>query len=320
MKKGLYSEIEPFNTGFLKVSEIHTLYYEEVGNPSGVPVIYLHGGPGGQVGMLSRRYFDPTFYHIILFDQRGCGKSKPIANITDNTTEHLIADMERLRTHLNIEQWLLFGGSWGSTLALAYAIAHSDRVTGIILRGIFLARPFEVQWLYQAGASTVYPDAFEHFLEPIPKEEQHDLVKAYLPRLTTDDDATRIKAAREWSRWEGSISKLIPNPGPSRFESHDDALSISRIECHYFNNNSFFPTENYLLENIKKIKKIKGIIVQGRYDMVCPMRTAWDLHKAWPEAEFNIIPDGGHSITDPNMLQALINATELFKTILSDHK
>ena len=311
--KSLYAPIEPYNAGRLKVSPIHELYYEQCGNPNGKPVVFLHGGPGGGLSPDYRRYFDPQIYRIVLFDQRGSGQSTPHASIEENTTWHLVADIERLREHLKIERWQVFGGSWGSTLALAYAETHPERVTELVLRGIFLCRPQEIQWFYQQGASAIFADVWEEYLKVIPESERADMVSAYYRRLTSDDRAVRVEAARAWSIWEGSTSKLYFDPTSiEKFGDPEFALAFARIECHYFMNNSFFKTDNYLIENVDRIRSIPGVIVQGRYDVVCPMTSAWDLHRAWPEAELRIIQDAGHSISEPGIIDALVDATDRF--------
>jgi proline iminopeptidase len=311
--KTLYDPIEPFDTGRLKVSPIHEIYYEQCGNPNGKPVIFLHGGPGGGISSDYRRYFNPDIYRVVLFDQRGSGKSTPHASIEENTTWHLVEDIERLRQHLNIRHWQVFGGSWGSTLALAYAETHPDRVRELVLRGIFLCRPKEIQWFYQEGASEIFPDVWEEYLKVIPASERADMVSAYHRRLTSADKAVRVEAARAWSIWEGSTSKLFFDPSMiEKFADPEFALAFARIECHYFMNNSFFSSDNYLLENVGRIRSIPAVIVQGRYDVVCPMTSAWDLHCAWPEAELHIIPDAGHSISEPGIIDALVGATDKF--------
>lgn len=311
--KTLYPAIEPYNTGRLKVSPVHELYYEQCGNPNGKPAVFLHGGPGGGVSPDYRRYFNPEIYRIVLFDQRGAGKSTPHASIEENTTWDLVADIERLREHFGIERWQVFGGSWGSTLALAYAETHPVRVTALVLRGIFLCRPKEIKWFYQEGASAIFADVWEEYLKVIPEAERDDMVSAYHKRLTSDDAATRVEAARAWSIWEGSTSKLFfDSDSIERFADPEFALAFARIECHYFMNNSFFPTDNYLVENVGKIKHIPGRIVQGRYDVVCPMTSAWDLHRAWPEADLRIIQDAGHSISEPGIIDALVDATDYY--------
>lgn len=311
--KTLYPPIEPFDTGRLKVSPIHEIYYEQCGNPQGKPAVFLHGGPGGGISADYRRYFDPNVYRVVLFDQRGSGKSTPHASIEENTTWHLVEDIERLREHLNIKHWQVFGGSWGSTLALAYAETHPDRVRELVLRGIFLCRPKEIRWFYQEGASEIFPDVWEEYLKVIPENERADMVSAYHRRLTSADEAVRLQAARAWSIWEGSTSKLFFDPAMiEKFADPEFALAFARIECHYFMNNAFFSSDNYLIENVGRIRPIPAVIVQGRYDVVCPLTSAWDLHRAWPEAQLNIIPDAGHSISEPGIIDALVRATDQF--------
>lgn len=309
----LYPPIEPYNTGKLKVSAIHEIYYEESGNPKGKPVLYLHGGPGAGSDGNQRRFFNPDKYRIVLMDQRGCGKSTPHACLDDNTTWHLVADLEALRQHLKIDRWQVFGGSWGSTLALAYAQSHPEQVTELVLRGIFLVRPQELSWFYQYGTSMLFPEAWEKYLAPIPEPERGSLIKAYYARLTAADPSIRIEAARAWSTWEGSTVRLLPDQSfVDGFASEEFALAFSRIECHYFINKAFFPTDNYLIENIGKIRHIPAVIVHGRYDVVCPADSAWQLHKAWPEAELFLVPDAGHSAHEPGIQQALVMATDRF--------
>ncbi len=311
----LYPEIEPFESGMIAVSDIHTIYYERVGNPDGVPVVFLHGGPGGGLIPMYRQYFDPAVYQVILFDQRGSGQSTPHAELDGNTTWNLIADMETLREKFGVDKWYVFGGSWGSTLSLAYAEMHPDRCLGLILRGIFLTRRKELEWFYQYGASEIFPDFWERYRDEIPVDERGDFIAAYHKRLTSPDEQTRLSAARAWSVWEGSTSKLYPSEDlMNHWEGEHEALSLARIECHYFVNNSFFPTENYLLENVDKIKHIPTVIVQGRYDVVCPITSAWDLHRAMPEAEFIVVPDAGHSVSEPGISSALVDAMDRFAT------
>lgn len=315
MKK-FFPEIEPFKTDFLKVSELHTLYVEQCGNPKGQPVVFLHGGPGGGINSDHRRFFDPAHYHIILFDQRGSGKSTPAAELQENTTWDLVSDIEKIRHYLKIDSWVVFGGSWGSTLALAYAETHPDHVKGLILRGIFLCRPSEIQWFYQEGASHIFPDLWESYYEHIPADERKDFVKAYYKRLTHPSIEVRLNAARIWSKWEAATSRLIIDTDAiDDFDEAELALKFARIECHYFINNSFFKTDNWLIENVDKIRHIPAVIVQGRYDVVCPARSAWDLHRAWPESELRIIPDAGHSVSEIGIKSALIEATEKFKSL-----
>lgn len=306
-----YPEIEAYKTEMLKVSDLHTLYVEQVGNPEGIPVVFLHGGPGGGVGEDHRRFFDPKKFRIVLFDQRGAGKSTPAAELRENTTWDLVSDIEKIREHLGIQKWMVFGGSWGSTLALTYAITHPEKVQHLILRGIFLCRPSEIHWFYQHGASEIYPDVWESYYNHIPAEERGDFVKAYYKRLTHENADVRLAAAKVWSKWEAATSKLFVDL--KAIEDFDDptyALQFARIECHYFINNSFFKTNNWILENISKIKYIPCDIVQGRYDVVCPARSAWDLHKAWPEARLQIIQDAGHAAGETGIKAALVGITD----------
>ena len=314
--KTLYPPIEPYDVGRLKVSTIHELYYEQCGDPEGQPVVFLHGGPGGGLVPEYRQFFDPENYRIVLFDQRGAGKSTPHASLQDNTTWDLVEDIERLRTHMGIDRWLVFGGSWGSTLALAYAQTHAERVTGLVLRGIFLCRPNEIRWFYQEGegASAIFPDFWEEYVRIIPEGERHDMLSAYHKRLMSDDEQVTLEAARAWSIWEASTSKLFPDQTLiEHFGEPQTALAIARIECHYFVNNAFFPSDDYLVENIEKIRRIPAAIVQGRYDVVCPMMSAWHLHRAWPEADFQVIRNAGHSATEPGIISALVDATDRFR-------
>lgn len=307
----LYPPIEPYCTGVLPVSPLHTLYYEEVGNPQGRPVVFLHGGPGGGVEPIYRQYFDPERWRVILFDQRGAGRSTPHAELQDNTTWDLVADIEKLRQHLGIDTWTVFGGSWGSTLALAYSETHPQACTALILRGIFMLRRKELLWYYQEGASYLFPDAWEAYVQPIPEAERGDMMAAYYKRLTSSDPHTRMAAARAWSIWEGSTSKLLPDPHLiERFGEERFAEAFARIECHYFVHGGFFPQDDYLLANVGRIRHLPATIVQGRYDVVCPMWSAWDLHRAWPEAAFQVIPDAGHSMTEVGIRTALLEATD----------
>ncbi|WP_017324756.1 prolyl aminopeptidase [Synechococcus sp. PCC 7336] len=313
MARNLYPAIEPYNAGKLQVSDMHRIYFEECGNPNGKPAVFLHGGPGGGSLPKYRQYFNPELWRIVLFDQRGCGKSTPHAELTDNTTWDLVADIETLRQHLGIEQWTVFGGSWGSTLALTYAESHPDRCCGLILRGIFMLRQQEIRWFYQEGTNHIFPEAWEDYLKPIPLEEREDLVAAYYKRLTSVDPEVRQEAARAWSIWEGSTSKLYPDANvAAQFGRDGFADAFARIECHYFVNQGFFDREDWLFQNIDRIRQIPGVIVQGRYDVVCPTITAWELHKAWPEAEFIVVPDAGHSVSEPGILSALVEATDRF--------
>jgi len=308
-----YPEIEPFDSGFLSVSPLHTLYYEQSGNPNGKPVVFLHGGPGGGTNAKCRRFFDPAVYRIVLFDQRGCGKSTPHAELAHNTTWDLVADIERVREHLRIDRWQVFGGSWGSTLALAYAQTHPDKVTELVLRGIFLLRRSELEWFYQKGCDALYPDAWETYLAAIPEVERGDLISAYHRRLTSPDEATRVAAARAWSVWEGATSFLWQDASHIESSAEDEfALAFARIECHYFVNGGFFEHDDQLLRNVDRIRDIPTVIVQGRYDVVCPLRSAWDLHRAWPEAELRIVQDAGHSAFEPGIMHQLLEATDRF--------
>jgi proline iminopeptidase len=308
-----YPEVEPFNEGMLKVSDLHEIHYEQVGNPRGQPVVFLHGGPGGGISTDHRRYFDHSKYRAVLFDQRGCGKSKPFAELRENTTWDLVKDIEKLRLHLGIDKWIVFGGSWGSTLALTYAIQHPKTVTGMILRGIFLCRPSEIRWFYQEGASHVFPDIWDEYRELIPPSERDDYVKAYYRRLTSDDQRLQLEAAKVWSRWEMATSYLrINHAAINSMEEPAKALPFARIEAHYFINNAFFPSDNYILENVDRIADIPTFIVQGRYDMVCPARSAWELHRAWPKSKLKIVEDAGHSASEPGIRAALIEACDYF--------
>ena len=311
--KQLYPEIEPYNQFDLKVSDLHTIHVEESGNINGKPVIFLHGGPGGGIEPVYRQYFDPEKWRIIIFDQRGCGQSTPHAELQENTTWDLIADIEKIRQYLEIDKWVVFGGSWGSTLSLSYAITHPDRCKALVLRGIFMIRKKEINWFYQDGTSNIYPDAWEHYLRPIPEDERHDLVAAYYKRLTSNDDSVRIEAAKAWSIWEASTSKLIQSEESIHaFEDAKVAEAFARIECHYFTNRGFFDTDEWLLENVDKIRHIPTVIVQGRYDVVCPMISAWELHRAFPEADFEIVQDAGHSMTEKGIAAKLVEYTDKF--------
>ncbi len=312
----LYPEIEPYDEGMLPVAPLHTIHYEQCGNPRGTPVVFLHGGPGGGISPAYRQFFDPEAYRIVLFDQRGSGKSTPHASLEENTTWHLVDDIEKLREHLGIDTWVVFGGSWGSTLALAYAQTHPARCRALILRGIFLCRPEEIRWFYQEGASWIYPDVWEQYRDVIPPGERGDMLSAYHRRLTSEDEAVRLEAARAWSIWEGSTSKLYADPDLiDHFGDPHFALAFARIECHYFMNNAFFPTDNYLIENVEKIRDIPAVIVQGRYDVVCPLKSAWELSRAWPEADLQIIADSGHSALETGTRAALVEAADRFKNL-----
>lgn len=297
----------------LRVSDLHEIYYEVSGAPDGKPVVVCHGGPGGGTTPSMRRYFNPARYRIILFDQRGCGKSRPHAELTDNTTWALIDDMEALRAHLGVETWQVFGGSWGSTLALAYAQSHPDKVSELVLRGIFTLRRAELEWFYQEGASWIFPDAWEDYLAPIPEAERGDMISAYYKRLTGDDEKEQIRAARAWSLWEGGTVSLMPSPERMQvFASDQFALAFARIECHYFQHGGFFERDDQILANMDRIRHIPGVIVQGRYDVVTPMKTAWELHKGWPEADFNLILDAGHAASEAGIVDALVKATDKY--------
>jgi proline iminopeptidase len=313
-RRDFYPDIEPHRTGRLKVSDRHEIYWEVSGNPQGKPVVFVHGGPGGGTDAKQRRFFDPQAYRIVLFDQRGCGRSTPHAELEDNTTWALVSDMERLRELLGIERWQVFGGSWGSTLALAYAQKHPERVSELILRGIFLLRRKELEWFYQQGASAMFPDAWEKYLEPIPAAERGDMMAAYYQRLTSPDRATRVRAAQAWSIWEAATSFLLQRPDHIDHAGEDEfSLAFARIECHYFVNRGFFEHDDQLLRDVDRIRHIPTVIAQGRYDVVCPMMSAWDLHRAWPEAEFHVVPDAGHSAYEPGLVDRLIRATDQFK-------
>ncbi|BAY32763.1 prolyl aminopeptidase [Nostoc carneum NIES-2107] len=309
----LYPPIEPYKQGYLQVSELHKIYFEESGNPQGKPIVLLHGGPGGGCPPFYRQYFNPEKWQLIMFDQRGCGKSTPHAELRENTTWDLVSDIEKLREYLGIEKWAVFGGSWGSTLSLAYSQTYPERCSGLILRGIFMLRQKELRWFYQEGASYIFPDAWEEYLKPIPIDERDDLLTAYYQRLTSPDSNIRLEAARAWSIWEASTSRLFPDTNLMRnFGQNDFAEAFARIECHYFINKGFLESENHLLSNVDKIRHIPAVIVQGRYDVVCPMVSAWELHQAWPEAEFIVVPDAGHSMSEPGIRSALIAATDKF--------
>lgn len=308
----LYPEVEPFDSGMLRLDMLHTLYWEQSGNPLGAPVVVLHGGPGAGSSPAHRRFFDPTFYRSVIFDQRGAGRSTPHGEMTDNTTPHLVADLERLRAHLGIERWFVFGGSWGSTLALAYGEEHPDRCLGFVLRGIFLCRAQEVGW-FLYGMRNIFPEAWRKFVEPIPEAERHDLLAAYTRRLNHPDSAVHLPAARVWSRYEGACSTLLLNPDTLAYFSDDHmALGLARLEAHYFSHRAFLP-DRALLDNVGRLRKIPAVIVQGRYDMVCPTATADDLHRAWPEAEYILVPDAGHSAWEPSIRAQLVAAMERFK-------
>jgi proline iminopeptidase len=310
----LYPDLAPFRTGKLGVGNGHEIYFEESGNPSGQPALFLHGGPGGGSQPSHRRFFDPKHYRIILFDQRGCGRSTPYAELEHNSTWHLVGDIEALRVFLGIEKWLILGGSWGSTLGLAYAQTHPDRVSHLVLRGIFMLRQWEIDWFYQSGADALYPDAFEAYRAPILPAERNDLLQAYHRRLTGDDRAAQLAAAKAWSVWEGTTISLLPDPArEAQFADPDYALAFARIECHYFVNRGFFRQDDQLLADAHRLHNIPGVIIHGRYDVVCPIRSAFDLHHAWPQAEFVIVPDAGHAASEPGIVDALVRASNKFR-------
>lgn len=321
MEEILYPPTEPYREGRLKVSALHTLHFEECGTATGLPVLFLHGGPGAGTDPRYRQFFDPTRYRVVLFDQRGCGKSTPHACLDDNTTWELVSDIEKLRQHLGVERWLLFGGSWGAALALAYAETHANRVTGLILRGIFTLRPEELHWFYQEGASYVFPDHWEDFLAPVPKTDRDNIIDAYHRLLTSKDETTRLAAAKAWTRWEKATSNLrIDDDDLKEADKPEYALAFARIENHYFLYNGFFDPVDQLLANCSRIREIPCTIVQGRYDIVCPMKTAWDFHSNWPEAEFKVAPTSGHSTFEPEISRLLVEATDLFSRIRSLRK
>lgn len=312
--KDLFPEIEPFDKGFLQLSPPHRMYYEQCGNAKGVPVVFLHGGPGAGANATHRRFFDPAFYRIIIFDQRGSGRSQPLGETRDNTTPHLIADMELLREHLGVDRWFVFGGSWGSTLALAYAEHHPERVRGLALRGIFLCRKSEIQW-FLYGLREFAPEAWRAFAGHIPEAERGDLLAAYWQRLMDPNPAVHLPAARAWSVYEGSCSTLLPSPETVRAFSTDTlALGLARMEAHYFRNDIFLP-EDFLINNVDRVRRIPTLIVQGRYDLVCPIRSADDLTRVWPEAKYVIVPDAGHSAMETGTRTALVAGMEAFKSV-----
>ena len=313
-RRGLYPPIEPYETGMLDVGDGHSLYWELCGNPDGKPVVFLHGGPGGGSSPDHRSQFDPDRYKILVFDQRGCGKSTPYASLDANTTWHLVDDVEKLRTEVaKVEKWMVFGGSWGSTLAIAYAQKYPDRVTELVLRGIFLFDQYELDWLYkEGGASAIYPDAWDEFVSMIPEDERGDMVAAYRKRLTSDDPEVRTKAAQAFSRWEGATVTLLPNPHVmEEFGEPEKAVAMGRIENHYMFNKGWLE-EGELLRGAEKLRGIPGVIVQGRHDSCTPPKAAWALKKAWPEVELNIVPDGGHLFNEPGILDGLVRATDRF--------
>jgi proline iminopeptidase len=311
VRRGLYPEVDPFEIGWMNVPGDHEVYYELCGNPKGKPAVILHGGPGGAINPTMRRFFDPKAWRVALFDQRGCGRSRPNASLQDNTTWALVEDIERLRVKLGVEKWTVFGGSWGSTLALAYAITHPERVEALVLRGIFLLTQRELDWFYQDGASMMFPDAWERFLAPIPPAERGDLIGAYHRRLTGDDRQAQLRAAAAWSQWEGdTISIRGPEARPPKFNETDFAVAFARIECHFFQNRGFFDHDGWILANAHRLQHIPGWIVQGRFDVVTPLDAAWRLIKAWPRARFDIVWDAGHASTEPGIIDGLVRATD----------
>lgn len=308
----LYPTIEPYETGFMDVGDGHIIYYERCGNPHGKPAIFLHGGPGGGISPEHRRLFDPARYDVLLFDQRGCGRSTPHACLDANTTWHLVADIEKLRMMAGVERWLVFGGSWGSTLALAYAETHPERVSELVLRGIYTVTHAELQWYYQFGVSEMYPDKWVHFIAPVPEAERGDMIGAYRKLLTSDDKSVRLNAAKAWSMWEGGTVKLLPDADfADSFGEDDFALAFARIENHYFVHGAWLE-EGQLLRDVSKLHAIPGTIVHGRYDMPCPLKYAYQLHQAWPQAEFYLIEGAGHALTEPGILDRLIRATDQY--------
>ena len=312
----LFPNIEPFNTFHLPVSDLHTIYVEESGNKNGKPVIFLHGGPGGGVDPKYRRYFNPDKWRIIMFDQRGCGKSTPFAELKENTTWDLVDDIEKIRNHLSIDRWVIYGGSWGSTLSLAYSQTYPDSCKALILRGIFLVRKKELHWFYQEGASKIFPDNWQSFVAPIPIEKRNTLLEAYYNLLTGEDSSKKIEAAKAWSTWEGSTVRLIQDKDfIGDFSDEKFAEAFARIECHYFMNNAWFDSDNHLIENVDKIRHIPAVIVHGRYDVICPVENAWELHQAWPESELHIIPDAGHSIFEEGIKDKILEYTEKFSSL-----
>eukprot|EP00455_Lapot_gusevi_P023711 TRINITY_DN2460_c0_g1_i1.p1 TRINITY_DN2460_c0_g1~~TRINITY_DN2460_c0_g1_i1.p1 ORF type:complete len:373 (-),score=115.71 TRINITY_DN2460_c0_g1_i1:84-1067(-) len=312
----LYPPIEPYSTGRLRVSDLHEVYYEECGNPQGNPVVFLHGGPGGGINAFYRQFFDPQAYRIVLLDQRGAGQSTPFAELRDNNTWALVEDVEKLRKHLSIDRWVVFGGSWGSTLALAYAETHPEVVKALVLRGIFTLRRSELLFFYQDGASWLFPDEFEKYLAVIPAVERFDMMSAYHRRLTGDNEEEKIKSARAWSRWEMATSRLYMDPSLlDKAEDDRFALAFARIECHYFVNGGFFESDSQLIDQATKIAHIPGVIVQGRYDLVCPMKSAWELHKNWPNSELKVIADAGHLDEEPGIIHELILATDKYRNL-----
>ena len=313
-RRDLFPDVEPYERGRLDVDPPHDLYWEQSGNPKGAPILFVHGGPGAGATPAHRRFFDPAHYRIIVTDQRGAGRSKPLGDLTNNTTDHLVADMEALRERLGLDSWFLFGGSWGSSLVLAYAIAHPERCRGLILRGIFLCRRLEVDW-FMTGMRRVFPEAWRRFSEYLPEAERHDLLTNYHRRLIDPDPDIHLPAAKIWAQYEGACSTLLPSAdAASSFADPAKSLGLARIEAHYFVNDLFMP-EDHLLNGVERFRHVPGVIVQGRYDMVCPLESADALSRAWPEADYVIVPDAGHSAMEPGIRKALVQATERFKSI-----
>ena len=310
----VFPEIEPHQKFWFRVSDVHELYVEECGNPDGQPLVFLHGGPGAGFSAFHRRLFDPAHYRIILFDQRGAGQSRPHADLRENTTWDLVDDIEKLRKHLGIKQWLVFGGSWGSTLAIAYAETHPRSVSHLVLRGIFLCRKEEIEWFYQSGADRIFPDIWQEYQRPIPENERGDMVSAFYKRLTSTNEQVRLEAAKAWSGWEGATVHLIPDPATmTKFTGDMMAVALARIECHFFTNGCWFTSDDQLLRDVEKIRHIPAVIIHGRYDVVCPVKNAFDLHRVWPEATLKIVADAGHAVDEPGILRELVNAVENFK-------
>jgi proline iminopeptidase len=313
-RRTLFPPPQPIATHRLKVSPLHEIHVAEYGNPKGKPVVVLHGGPGAGISPTMPRFHDPAAYRMVLFDQRGCGQSTPYAELRENTTWDLVADMERIREHLGIGRWQVFGGSWGSTLALAYAETHPERVSELVVRGIFMLTRRELLWFYQDGASLLLPEAFEDYVSMIPLEERHDLIAAYHRRLVGEDKQVQLAAARAWSMWEGSALSLLPDPARvAAFGAPSYAVAFARIECHYFQNRGFFERDDQLLANAGRIAELPGVIVHGRYDLCTPIETAWALHKAWPKADYRVVLDSGHAMTEPGIIHELVSATERYK-------
>ncbi len=310
----LFPELAPYRAFRLPVSDLHTLHVEEAGNPDGKPVIFMHGGPGAGISPIHRRFFDPSFWRVVLFDQRGAGRSTPLGELNDNTTWDLVADVERIRNHLGIGKWLVFGGSWGSTLALAYAETHPERVTGLVLRGIFLGRKSEIDWTFVDGMRRIEPEGWDEFIAPLTPRERGSIVRAYHRRLTSDDPAMRRASALAWNKFETHASKLVPEDEPIAEEDVPKEIALARIEAHYFLNGCFLKSDDQLLRDAERLRRIPGVIVQGRYDLVCPIQSAWDLHRVWPEASYVVVQNAGHAADEPGISSALVAATEEFKT------